>query len=65
LDKARLLCIIPQGLADLTDGAINAVVGIQENTLSPDALHDLLPRDQFPPALNQEKQKLHRDGVQL
>jgi len=42
LYKARLLGIVPQHLANLTDSAVNAVIGIEKDALSPDPLNDLL-----------------------
>src|SRR5208337_1082143 len=54
LYEARLIGIVSQHLADLADGAINAVVGIQKDAFAPDTLNDLFPRDHLPSALQQE-----------
>jgi hypothetical protein len=45
LNESRLIRVIPEYLPDLTDRTINAVVGVEENTLAPDPLNNLFSRD--------------------
>src|SRR5277367_2168633 len=65
LDKARLLSIIPEHLPDPADGGIDAVVGVEENTLSPDPFDDLFPCNELSPVFNQEKEQLHGHRLEL
>ena len=65
LYEARLFGIIPQDLADLADGAIDAVVGVKRDPGAPNALNDLLAGNDFVPLLDKEEQKLHGDALQF
>src|SRR6266581_7318690 len=65
LDEAGLLRIVPQDLPDLANRAVDAVVAIEVDALSPNPLDDLLPADQLSPLLRQEQQHLHGDSLQL
>ena len=63
--EAGPLGIITQSLTNLADGTVDAVVGVEENALSPNLLDDLLMRGQLPAAFHQKDQELHRNGLEL
>jgi hypothetical protein len=42
-----LFGIILESLANLSDRAVDAIVGIEKNALAPDLLYDLIPGDEF------------------
>src|SRR5262249_2312202 len=64
LHKPRLLGIIFQHLADLSNRRIDAVVRVKEHVLAPDPLNDPFARDQLAALLDQQKQQLHRNAAQ-
>ena len=65
LDHARPLGIVPQGVADLSDGAVDAVVGVEVDVLAPDPFHDLVASHEPSPLLDEEEQQLHGDTLEL
>src|ERR1700731_4190148 len=48
------LGIVAQSLPDLSDRSVDAVLAIDKDALAPDALEDLLARNQLSAALNQQ-----------
>jgi hypothetical protein len=65
LYKDWVFWIVVQNLTNFADRGIDAVVGIQEDVLTPDPSDDVLSGDQLPPALEQQEQDLHGDSLQL
>jgi len=65
LDKARLVWIIPEDLADFPDRPIDAVVGIKKNILTPDSLDDLIAADDLVPLLDQQEQNFEWNALQF
>jgi hypothetical protein len=65
LDEARLFGIVLQYLADLADGAVDAVVGIEKGALAPDTLDNLLARNDLSPLLDKKEQNLEWNPLQL
>ena len=65
LNETGLLGIVLEDLADLADGAVDAVVHVEEGALAPDPLGDLLPADQLARPLGQEQENLQRDPLEL
>jgi hypothetical protein len=64
LYEPGLLGIILQHLPNFADGAVDAVIGVEENSVAPDSLDDLFARDQLTALLDQEEQDFHRDAFQ-
>jgi hypothetical protein len=65
LHIARLLGIVVQYLADFADSAVNAVVGIEKGVLAPDLLGDFFAGDELTFLLDQYKQHLYRNALEL
>src|SRR6185503_7859392 len=65
LNETGLLGIVLEDLADLADGAVDAVVNIEEGGLAPDPLGDLLPADQLSRLFSQEQENVQWDPLQL
>src|SRR4029077_13396982 len=65
LHESRLFGIVVKDLADLANRAIDAVVRIEENALTPNPLDDQLPADELPPMFHQEEQQFRRNALQL
>ena len=65
LDESGVIGVIPEDAAELADGPVDAVVGIEEDLLPPDPLRDLFPGDQLSSSFHQQKQQIHRDALQL
>jgi hypothetical protein len=51
-------------LPNLADCPIDAVVGVEEDAVTPDALNDLFAADELVSALDEEEQHLHGDAFQ-
>jgi hypothetical protein len=64
LDEARVIGVVVEGVADLADRAVDAVVGVGEDALAPDLLHDLLAAHQLAGLLREKQQDLHRDALE-
>ena len=60
LKETWIVRIVVQDLADLPDGGVDAIVGIDEDFLAPNPLHDLFAGDKFAVLLQQELKNLHR-----
>src|SRR5580700_8724596 len=62
LDESRLLPVVFQCVANLPDGRVDAVVGIEEDVLAPELLDDLFAGHKQAPALDQKQEQFHRDA---
>jgi hypothetical protein len=60
-----LLRVIFERLSNFPDGGVDAVVCVKEDILAPDPFYDLLPRDQLTSLLDQQKQQVHWNPLQL
>ena len=65
LHEPGLFSIVLQYLANLADGGIDAVVGVEEDILAPDPLDDLVPGHQLTSLLDQEEQQFHGNPFEL
>ena len=65
LDEARLFGIIAQDLADLADGGVDSVFGIDEDVLAPEAIDDFLAGGDAALFLNEKEEEFHRDALQF
>jgi hypothetical protein len=65
LDETWALRVVLQGLADLADSAINAVVRIKEHILAPNPLGDFVASDELPTALDEEQKDFGGDALQF
>jgi hypothetical protein len=65
LYETRLFGIVLQGLPNLADCSVDAVVSIEEGAFSPDPLNNLLPADDLPSLLNQHRQNFRGNALQL
>ena len=63
--ESRALGVILQRLPKLADRAPDTVVGIQENTLSPNPGNDFVPGDNLVLVLNEQDKYLQGDTLQL
>ena len=61
LHESGLLRIVPQYQTNFANRSINALFGVDEDVLSPQALDDRSPADQLVPVFHQENEQLHRD----
>ena len=50
-----LLGIILEHLADLADGRVDAVIGVEEDIFPPDPFDNLLPADELPALLDEQQ----------
>jgi hypothetical protein len=57
LDETRLLRVILEYLANLADGGIDAVVGVEEDIFAPDLFDNLVPADELPALRDQQEKK--------
>jgi hypothetical protein len=64
-NEARLFRIVLQYLADLADCPVDAVVGVQENVLTPYPINDLISGKKLPTMLDEKQQQLHGSGFEL
>src|SRR5262249_32628581 len=65
LDKLRLFGIVLQDLANLADGAPDAVIGVEENSVTPNFSDNLLAGNNLAPVLKQKNQDLQRNTFQF
>jgi hypothetical protein len=65
LYEARLFGVILQDLADLTDRAVDAVVGIEEDVLTPYPLYDVFPADDLSFLLDEDGENFRGNALQL
>ena len=65
LDESRFVGIISEGLPDFSNGAIDAVVGVDKDGLAPNSLHNLIAGDDVSSLLHEEQQNLHWDALQF
>src|ERR1039457_5357253 len=63
LDVLRIPRVVSQGITNLPDGGINAVIRVEVEILSPEALNNLLAADQSPFLPNQEDEQIHGDAL--
>jgi hypothetical protein len=61
----RAIGIVFQHLPDLSDRPVNAVVGIEKNSLAPNPLDDLVACNQFAILLHQKEQDFRRNALQF
>ena len=59
LHESRLIRIIPQHQADLPDKAIDAMLGINEDSIRPQAFSNLSPSDELATFRYQQDEQLH------
>ena len=57
--------VIVKDLADLPDGGVDAVVGVEKDVFAPDPLHNLIPGHQLATILNKEAEEVGRDALEL
>ena len=65
LDEAGALDVLTQGSPNFADGGIDAVLGIDEYVLPPEALNDLLASNDLPIFFEKEEKQLHGDAFEL
>jgi hypothetical protein len=65
LNEAGGIGIVFQGLADLADGGVDAVVGVEEDILTPDALDNLFPTDDLATFFDQKQEHRGRDAFEF
>ena len=65
LHESRSLGVVLQYLANLADGGVDAVVGVEEDVLAPNPFYDLVTGHELPSSFNQEEQQLHGNSFQL
>src|ERR1700732_2270056 len=61
LDVVRVSGVIPEGIADLSDRGVNAVVRVEIEVLPPEPLNNFLASDQPSPLPHQQDEQIHRD----
>src|SRR6202012_5340788 len=64
LEEARVFGIVAQGLADLADGGVDAVLGVDEDLGVPEALGDLGAGDEAAFGGGEEDEELERLALQ-
>jgi hypothetical protein len=65
LDEPWSLGVVLQSLTQLSDGAPDTVVGVEENVFAPNAGDDFVASDSLAPVFDQHNQDLQRDTFQL
>lgn len=65
LDEARVVGIVAQGLADLADGSVDAVFGVDENIFAPEAVDDFLAGDDGTLLFGEQQKEFERDAFEL
>src|SRR5450631_3733068 len=65
LDEAGLVGIVAQGLADFPNRGVDAVLGIDEDVLAPEALDDFLARDDGAVFFRQQEEQFHGDAFEF
>jgi hypothetical protein len=65
LNEAGVIGIIPEGLAHFTDGSIDAVLGIDEDSAAPEVPGNFGAEDDLAFAGGQEDEQLHRLSLEL
>lgn len=65
VDKAGMVRIIAQGLADFADGGVDAVVGVDEDVFAPEAVDDCLARDHGTLAFGEQEKKFERNAFEF
>ena len=65
LNEARLIGIVAEGLADFTDGSIDAVLGIDEHFAAPEVFGNFAAGDDIAFAGGEEDEQLHRLSLEL
>lgn len=65
LDEARFFGIIPERKANLADGGVDSMLGVNKNILAPEALDDFISRDEIPIFAREQDEQLHGDLFQL
>ena len=65
LYEARLFAAVAEGLADLTNSAVDTVVGVEVDVRSPDSFDDLVARDELPGVFGKKEKQLQRNALQL
>ena len=60
-----MIWIVPEGLPDLTDCGVDAVLGIEKNILAPEALDNLLAADHVAILFRQQDEQLHGNAFKL
>jgi hypothetical protein len=60
LDKAWMFRPVAEEIADFADRGVDAVFGVDKDFARPKALGNFSARDEFPLALDQEDEQLHR-----
>jgi hypothetical protein len=65
MHEAGLIGIIFQSLADLSDGGVDAVLGVDENILAPEAVDDFLAGDDGTLPLQEKDQQFHGNTLEV
>ena len=60
LDELRIFGVVAENVAELADGCVDAVFGIDENLTGPEVLRDLGASDELVLAGDQQDKELHR-----
>jgi hypothetical protein len=64
VDKAGVVRVILQRLADFADGGVDAVFGVDEDILAPETVDDFLAGDAATLPLQKTDQQLHGDALE-
>src|SRR6185437_7345179 len=64
IDEGRLFRVVPKDMADFADRTADAVVRIEEDTVSPDPGDDLLARDDLAGVFYEQQENLERYALQ-
>jgi hypothetical protein len=64
-NEPRMLGVLAQRDADLPDGGVDAVFGVDVDLLAPEPLDDLRARDDVAVPLREQNQQVHRNPFEL
>ena len=65
LNEAGIFGVVFERLADFADGGVDAVLGIDEDILAPDAVDDFLTGDDGSILFHQKQEQFHGDALQF
>src|SRR5262249_30974872 len=64
-DELRVPGTVSEGGADFSNGGIDAVVRVEVEAVSPEALDDFIPADQFSIFADEQDKQIHWDAFQV
>src|SRR5260370_28343766 len=63
--ESRSIRVVAQRPPNFPYRGINAGIAVQENTLSPDSLYDLVARHQLTASFRQQEEQIERDALEM